>query len=321
MSTDNIIILDGGMGDELRAKFPDTPWSPLALRDDGDHVIEMHLAYINAGATVIETWNYSATPYWLSAQDLKEGTNISALTEELVRLSVRHAIRARELSGKPNIRIAGSLPPLGASHSSNLPMDEKTNTHLDLVQEYKKIATYLVEEGVDILLAETCALCHVAKAAAQAARAVAPELDLWISFSLQDKVPVLWSGESLQMAVQCCKDNNAQAILFNCSPPEIISQAIGEIRPLFANRIGGYANSRGQRQAYTVEIAKSQAGKTSHVYGERVDLDPKGYSQWTDDWIRKGASIIGGCCGIGPSHITACAHTHSGTTAVNASSL
>ena len=51
-----------------------------------------HLDYINAGATVIETWNYSATPYWLKAQVELAGSNADetlVVWEDLVRRSVR----------------------------------------------------------------------------------------------------------------------------------------------------------------------------------------------------------------------------------------
>ncbi|MNE63816.1 homocysteine methyltransferase [compost metagenome] len=35
----------------------------------------------------------------------------------------------------------------------------------------------------------------------------------------------------------------------------------------------------------------------------REDLDPPGYLTWAQDWQQRGASLIGGCCGIGPEHI------------------
>ncbi|WP_147478044.1 homocysteine S-methyltransferase family protein, partial [Pseudomonas syringae group genomosp. 3] len=27
------------------------------------------------------------------------------------------------------------------------------------------------------------------------------------------------------------------------------------------------------------------------------------YQQWAADWVKRGATHIGGCCGIGPEHI------------------
>jgi S-methylmethionine-dependent homocysteine/selenocysteine methylase len=37
----------------------------------------------------------------------------------------------------------------------------------------------------------------------------------------------------------------------------------------------------------------------------RDDLDPEGYLEFARDWVARGATIIGGCCGIGPEHIAA----------------
>ena len=41
------------------------------------------------------------------------------------------------------------------------------------------------------------------------------------------------------------------------------------------------------------------------VFGERVELDPAGYADWMAHWVAVGATIVGGCCGIGPDHIHA----------------
>jgi S-methylmethionine-dependent homocysteine/selenocysteine methylase len=35
----------------------------------------------------------------------------------------------------------------------------------------------------------------------------------------------------------------------------------------------------------------------------RADLDPPRYLKFVQDWLKRGAGIVGGCCGIGPEHI------------------
>lgn len=37
----------------------------------------------------------------------------------------------------------------------------------------------------------------------------------------------------------------------------------------------------------------------------RQDTDPAGYLQFAEDWVAQGATMVGGCCGIGPEHIAA----------------
>lgn len=316
----DVIVLDGGMGDELRRKFPDTPWSPLALREQPDEIVASHVDYIKAGATVIETWNYSATPYWLNAQAELAGSNAEetlVLWEQLVRMSVRLAIRARKESGNGKVRIAGALPPLGATFDADHPTDPTTGRRADMVDIYTKMARFLKEEGVDVFLVETCPSTQFAYNAILAcANAELPaHCELWVSFTLADApdeetgVPLLWSGETLDAAVTCVKHGarRVDALLFNCCPPEVITQAIEAVRPTFHGRIGGYGNRRGARKAYSAERATEQAtaGAAEHVFGERIELDPAGYADWMAHWVALGATIVGGCCGIGPDHIHA----------------
>jgi homocysteine S-methyltransferase len=60
-------------------------------------------------------------------------------------------------------------------------------------------------------------------------------------------------------------------------------------------RIGVYAN------AFANPSKEPQAN--AELLAIRADLTPRGYLAWVDDWIDRGARIVGGCCGIGPEHI------------------
>jgi S-methylmethionine-dependent homocysteine/selenocysteine methylase len=62
-------------------------------------------------------------------------------------------------------------------------------------------------------------------------------------------------------------------------------------------RIGVYANA--------FENLPKEAQANEEINAIRADLTPRGYLAWVDDWIDRGATIVGGCCGIGPEHIRA----------------
>ncbi len=49
------------------------------------------------------------------------------------------------------------------------------------------------------------------------------------------------------------------------------------------------------------------AEANSHLHEMRAEIDPQGYLRFAETWMADGASIIGGCCGIGPQHIAALA--------------
>ena len=128
---------------------------------------------------------------------------------------------------------------------------------------------------------------------------------LWMSFSLRDdpgdadRAPALRSGESVTDAVALAMEHGARAVLFNCSMPEVMEAAVAHARAALPDDIpvGVYAN------AFT---ARGEDGAANEVLAAiRDDLTPDSYAHWTDRWIAAGATLIGGCCGIGAEHIAA----------------
>ena len=116
------LILDGGMGRELRTRGVDilpTIWSANALITAPDTVRDLHVDYITAGADIITTNSYGVI-----RQDLaKEG--IADRFDDLNRLAGQLAVDAREQADQ-DVLIAGSLPPLRGSYRADLvgPYDE-----------------------------------------------------------------------------------------------------------------------------------------------------------------------------------------------------
>ena len=140
----------------------------------------MHCEYIRAGATVIEIWNYSVTEHWLRGQKklaTAPAAEIQAIWERLTRQAVRLAKEARRQCAAPHVRIAGALPPLGATFDAEDPVVIRTIAarriaqKLDVRASYEQIARVLNEEGVDHFLIETCAKISFAEAALAACRA------------------------------------------------------------------------------------------------------------------------------------------------------
>ncbi len=130
---------------------------------------------------------------------------------------------------------------------------------------------------------------------------------LWISFTWADDRPEpsdprLRSGEPVAEAVHAAVRMGAAAVLFNCSQPEVMAPALVVARDTLAAHdgaieIGAYANAF---QSKNESILANEG-----VSDLRTDLDPPDYLGFARDWVDRGATIIGGCCGIGPEHIAA----------------
>lgn len=284
-----ITILDGGMGRELErvgAPFRQPEWSALALLEAPQTVREVHEKYIAAGARVITTNSYAVVPFHIGEDRFR------ARGKELAALAGRLAREAAD--GASGVKVAGSLPPVFGSYRPDL-------FDAALAQDYLNVLVAGLAPHVDLWLAETQSSLEEATASAVAIRHTGKPL--WLSFTLRDDLapeempePQLRSGQSVAEAARLAVELGAEALLFNCAMPEVMSPAIIAARAAAPSlTIGVYANAF---------ASQDDDGAANEVISDiRADLDPISYTKWASKWAQSGATIIGGCCGIGCEHI------------------
>jgi S-methylmethionine-dependent homocysteine/selenocysteine methylase len=105
----------------------------------------------------------------------------------------------------------------------------------------------------------------------------------------------LRSGESIVEALEAIKDYPISGLLFNCSFPETITHALPLLQGL-SLPYGGYANG-------FTSVDPLKPGGTVDALSAREDLDETAYTDHIMNWIKQGATIVGGCCEVGPSYI------------------
>lgn len=292
-----ITILDGGTGRELRrigAPFRQPEWSALALLEAPEFVHRVHAAYVAAGADVITTNSYAVVPFHLG--ELRFAERGAALAGLAGRLAREAADAARRI-----VAVAGSLPPVCGSYRAEW---------FDATAARPVLATLVgaLRPYVDHWQAET--LSSIGEAELVREVVGADDKPLWISFTVADgpgatAVPKLRSGQPAAEAVAAAVRLGAGAVLFNCSQPEVMGEAVRVARATLdglgsaarAVRIGVYAN------AFPPQGTAAEANATLHDI--RADLTPSNYLAWAREWVAGGATIIGGCCGVGPEHIAA----------------
>lgn len=282
----DIVLLDGGLGQEIfrRAGKPAHPlWSARVMMDQPEIVKKVHQDFIKAGARIITVNSYTCTPTRLQRDGQIQWF------EKLQKLALRMAWEARDELGSlaENVQIAGCLPPLIGSYTTD------RRTFEQLKEEYQQISTIQAPE-VDLLIIETISNIKEAKAATETALETAKPVLL--SFTLSDKPPhTLRSGESIEEALNEISGYPLNGLLFNCSFPETISQGMEAVQHLDIP-YGGYANG-------FTSVEPLKPGGTVDVLSAREDLDEKKFAEHVMDWVQKGASIVGGCCEVGPSYI------------------
>lgn len=283
-----VILLDGGMGQELRHRCESEPtplWSAQALLDQPEIVRQIHEEYIRAGARVITTNTYAIARLRLA----ENGFDESAF-EKLLRLACSLAVEARDNCGE-KVLIAGSLPPLNGSYiPENVLAEEKLSTwyaeYIDIMAEY-----------VDVFVCETMSTAMEGRVAATAASAAGKPV--WVGWTLHDDgSAVLRSDETIDQAWQALAGLDIQCVFANCCAPESASVAIAELANLPAPLAGAYANGfTGIPRGWTVKNDGIDA------LSARRDLGPDEYAEYVANWVNDGAAIVGGCCEIGPAHI------------------
>ncbi|MEM9808807.1 MAG: homocysteine S-methyltransferase family protein [Cyanobacteria bacterium P01_D01_bin.56] len=283
-----ILLLDGGMGQELRRRSKNRPtplWSAQALLDEPELVQTIHEEYIQAGAKVITTNTYITVRH-----RLQRDAGLGDKFEELNQLAGKLAVQARDSAGE-SVLIAGSLPPLFGSYRPDQvrPVPELQaiyREHVEILNPY-----------VDLFLCETLSTPEESFAAASVAGETGKPV--WVSWTLQDNETTrLRGGASLTDAFQQLSNLSVEAVLVNCCAPESITAAMPELVKLNTSiKVGGYANGFEHiPEQWSISDGISALGK-------RRDLDPESYSTHAEAWIDAGATVVGGCCETGPAHI------------------
>lgn len=285
-----ITLLDGSIGQELMKRSGDVPttiWSIQVMRDHPGMVRDVHEAYFRAGATVASTNTYCVHRDRLEKVDLDP-----ELMPSLVEAALSEAEEARgadeaEPTGR---RIAGALGPLEASYRPDIRIapEEAAPKFAELVR--------LMRDRVDFFLLETVAsLEHAEGALRGTAEAGKP---VWLSVTVDDEDGTrLRSGEAVADLAPLVARYAPEAVLINCSRPEAVSDGLRVIRE-FGLAFGAYANG-------FTRISEDflKAKPTVDVLSARRDLDPAAYAGFAMRWVALGATILGGCCEVGPDHI------------------
>lgn len=280
-----ITLLDGGMGQELvaRAAKATSLWSVQALLDTPEIVRMVHDEYFAAGADVATTNSYSVLPDRLIAHGIEDQL------DTLAHLACTLAVQSRDAHGAG--LVAGSLGPQGFSYRADKspPAAEAAETYAHLARIH---ANY-----VDVHVLET--MSGIDQALGGLMGAGVTGKPVWLALSVDDQDGTkLRSGEPLVDILPLLREYKPAAVFVNCSLPEAVDAAV-PVLSVQSIPVGAYANG------FTGIAADfDKIGATVDSLKSRTDLGPDRYADFAQGWIESGATLIGGCCEVGPAHIS-----------------
>jgi 5-methyltetrahydrofolate--homocysteine methyltransferase len=311
--SERILVLDGAWGTMLQQQgLEDADYRGERFRDHPrdvkgdpdllnltrpDVILDVHRAYLEAGADITTTNTFTATTIGQADYGLEDA--VYDLNLEGARLA-RQAVDER--ADGPRF-VAGSVGPLNQTLSLSPKVEDPAYRRVtfDQVREsYGGQIRGLVDGGVDLLLIETVFDTLNAKAAIMAARDVLDEqgveVPLWISVTIVDRSGRTLSGQTIEAFWASVEHAEPLIVGVNCS------LGAREMRPYVAELA---------RIAPTFVSCHPNAGLPNAFGG--YDEQPEDTSGFLREFSEAGlVNVVGGCCGTTPDHVRAISDTARG---------
>ncbi|MEW5839252.1 MAG: methionine synthase [Pseudomonadota bacterium] len=314
---ERIVILDGAMGTMIqRHKLDEAAYRGERFADWGhdlkgnndllvltqpEIIRGIHMAYLEAGADILETNSFNATRIAMADYAMEE------LSYEINVASARLAREAADaMTAKTPDRprfVAGVLGPTNRTASISPDVNDPgfRNTSFDqLVEAYVESTRGLIEGGADIILIETIFDTLNAKAAVFAVEKVFDEdglrLPVMISGTITDASGRTLSGQTTEAFYNSLRHARPLSMGLNCAlGPDLLRQYVEEM-----SRVSEFFVS-----------AHPNAGLPNEMGEYDLDADPMAVqiAEWADSGF---LNIVGGCCGTTPDHIRAIAQAVAG---------
>ena len=278
LRTDAPILLDGGMGTMLQARGLRPGEHPeLAALEHPDWLFDIHRAYVDAGANIINTNTFGANRQKLAS--------MGKTVDEVVAPSVAIARKAAE----DRALVALDVGPIGQ-------LLEPTGTLAfeQAVDIFKEVISAGVRAGVDLVFIETVADLQEARAAVLAARETC-DLPVMVTMTYEERGRT-FLGHSPAAAALTLEGLGVDAIGVNCSlgprqmPPLVQELTAWSTLPI---------------------ILKPNAGLPDPG-GAGYDITPEEFAISLAQLTDMGVKLFGGCCGTTPEYIALLARQLSG---------
>jgi 5-methyltetrahydrofolate--homocysteine methyltransferase len=285
-----ILVLDGAMGTMLQQRNPTIEdWGGAKFENCSENILfthpewirDIHRAYFEAGADIVETNSFGGHPITLAEFGLESRCHeVNKLAAQLAR----EAAQEFEKPGKSRF-VAGSMGPTTKAITVTGGV-----TFAQLRDGYYRQAKGLVEGGVDLLLVETCQDTRNVKSALlgieQLARELGRRIPVIVSGTIEPMGTML-AGQAADAFYTSISHADLLAVGLNCATgPEFMTDHIRTIHELSGTRVSCFPNAG----------LPDEDGK----YLETPESLARQLEKFADHgWL----NVVGGCCGTTPAHI------------------
>jgi methionine synthase I (cobalamin-dependent)/5,10-methylenetetrahydrofolate reductase len=271
---ERIMVADGAMGTMLysRGVFINQCYDELNVRSP-ELVLDVHRAYVKAGAELLETNSFGANRLKLAQYGLEN---------HVAEFNRRAAEIAREAAGA-NVLVAGAVGPLGVRiEPFGATSREEARGH------FREQMHALLDGGADCFLLETFSDLGEIEQALAAARELSLSTPVIAQMTIgQDGLTPF--GATPEDVARTLDEWGADVIGLNCSVgPQAILEAIERMAAVTKRKLSAQPNAG---------MPRDVSGRTMYM------ASPEYMASYARHFIQAGAKLIGGCCGTTPEHI------------------
>ncbi len=268
-----VVVLDGAMGSELIAAGVAPAATARACLDHPDVVLAVHRAYLAAGAQALTANTFLANRF-RCAGDREQACRLMAAGVRLARQAAAGAVP-----------VLASVGPLGPTVGAELPLAEAEAAYAEIAQAAR-------DAGADGFALETMPSTTEATCALTALRRTRLPVIVTRAYDRDD-------ASELSEFARACEAGGATALGLNCAAgPRALAAPAARLARLTRLPV----------------VVRPNAGFPSRSQGRAVyHLKPDYLVEQAKAYVAAGVRVVGGCCGVGPSHIAALAKALAGT--------
>jgi len=291
---ERILVFDGAMGTMLQNReLGPEDFGGAELEGCNEHlvvtrpdvVLDVHRAYLEAGADLIETDTFGGAPVVLAEYGLADRAR--ELNKRAAELAVE-TVAEFATSDRPRF-VVGSIGPTNKAISvtGGITFDE-------LVDGFSQQATGLLEGGVDLFAVETCQDTRNTKAALIAVESVCHSAGVTRPVIVSGTIELngtMLGGQTAEAFVASIEHARPLAIGLNCATgPEFMTDHLRSVHEMAASAVSCYPNAG--------------LPDENGLYPETPETLADKLERFADaGWL----NLVGGCCGTTEKHIAALA--------------
>jgi len=281
MTDTQVFALDGGLSTALESQglvIDGAMWTGELLLTNPEAVTVAHRSFVDAGSDIIITGSYQLS---------FEGGRRVGWTDDDVERALRNSTTAARLAANDDTLVAASIGPFGAHLNDGSEFRGNYGVADSVIRDFHdRRLDILLDTEPDLLALETMPDLAEVRVLLELIESKSADMPFWVSFTVSEPGTISGGGTFAEACALVEGYANAMAVGINCSPLSVITPTLSGIETDLPFIV--YPNAGQTWDSDAMDwVGEPQFATEQHI----------------QEWVKRGARMVGGCCGYGPADI------------------